>query len=103
MRLVSILFNNETYQLCLLPSRESALDDATYKPRKTSLCRDIFARLFPSVRPVEPERIKTKIRWLVKTYTAQKKKLSFTGAGLLEGMDASDPVGMLGSVFASHT
>ena len=42
---------------------------------------------------VDPNHIKSKLRWLLETYYREKKKLSPIGAGtLLEDMDASNPV-----------
>ncbi|KAJ1039551.1 hypothetical protein NDA10_002769 [Ustilago hordei] len=47
--------------------------------------------IFPGAS-VDPNRIKSKLRWLLETYYREKKKLSPTGAGtLLEDMDASNP------------
>ncbi|KAJ1044898.1 hypothetical protein NDA11_002894 [Ustilago hordei] len=47
--------------------------------------------IFPGTS-VNPNCIKSKLRWLLETYYREKKKLSLTGAGmLLEDMDASNP------------
>ncbi|SYW86731.1 uncharacterized protein UHO2_05355 [Ustilago hordei] len=47
--------------------------------------------IFPGAS-VDPNHIKSKLRWLLETYYREKKKLSLTGAGmLLEDMDASNP------------
>ncbi|UTT90600.1 hypothetical protein NDA17_001079 [Ustilago hordei] len=46
--------------------------------------------IFPGAS-VNPNCIKSKLRWLLETYYREKKKLSPTGAGtLLEDMDASN-------------
>ncbi|KAJ1045332.1 hypothetical protein NDA14_007894 [Ustilago hordei] len=46
--------------------------------------------IFPGAS-VDPNCIKSKLRWLLETYYREKKKLSPTGAGtLLEDMDASN-------------
>ncbi|KAJ1022803.1 hypothetical protein NDA18_005136 [Ustilago nuda] len=46
--------------------------------------------IFPGAT-VDPNHIKSKLRWLIETYYREKKKLSLTGAGmLLEDMDASN-------------
>ncbi|UTT90912.1 hypothetical protein NDA17_001535 [Ustilago hordei] len=46
--------------------------------------------IFPGAS-VDPNCIKSKLRWLLETYYREKKKLSLTGAGtLLEDMDASN-------------
>ncbi|SAM82698.1 uncharacterized protein UBRO_20690 [Ustilago bromivora] len=69
LHLVTTLYNSESYQHALLPSRESA-ESAS----------------------VKPNHIKAKLRWLQEAYYREKKKLSLTGAGtLLEDMDASNP------------
>ncbi|KAJ1023711.1 hypothetical protein NDA18_004694 [Ustilago nuda] len=48
--------------------------------------------IFPGTS-VDPNHIKSKLRWLIETYYREKKKLSLTGAGtLLEDMDASNPM-----------
>ena len=48
--------------------------------------------IFPGTS-VDPNHIKSKLRWLLETYYREKKKLSPTGAGtLLEDMDASNLV-----------
>lgn len=83
-RLVSILHSNESFQLCLLPSRENDSNDPSNRLRKNGVYRDIFNQIFPSTNPVEPERIKFKIRWLKKTYYDQTKKLGITGAGFFK-------------------
>ncbi|SYW85761.1 uncharacterized protein UHO2_02000 [Ustilago hordei] len=47
--------------------------------------------IFPGTS-VNPNCMKSKLRWLLETYYREKKKLSPTGAGtLLEDMDASNP------------
>jgi hypothetical protein len=91
-RLVSVLYSNPSFQVALLPSRVSGPEEPTNKLNKIAVVRSIFKTVFPSSNHVDPERIKAKIRWLKDFYTKQKKKLSLTGAGFLEGMDASDPV-----------
>lgn len=90
--LVSVLYSNPSFQVALLPSRVSGPEEPTNKLNKTAVERSIFKTVFPSSNHVDPDRIKAKIRWLKDLYTKQKKKLSLTGAGFLEGMDASDPV-----------
>ena len=48
--------------------------------------------IFPGAS-VDPNCIKSKLRWLLETYYREKKKISPTGAGtLLEDMDASNLV-----------
>ncbi|CDW96896.1 hypothetical protein [Sporisorium scitamineum] len=89
--LVSALYNNETYQLALLPSRKTRRDESSNKLRKITFWRSIFVQIFPGSTYVDPDRIKTKVRWLLDTYRKEKKKLSLTGAGFLEGVDPSDP------------
>ncbi|SPC62608.1 uncharacterized protein UHOD_11558 [Ustilago sp. UG-2017b] len=91
LHLVAILYNSESYQRALLPSRESAESDLALKLRKHPIFREISKLIFPGTS-VEPNRIKAKLRWLQETYYREKKKLSLTGAGtLLEDMDASNP------------
>ena len=94
LHLVTILYNSESYQHALLPSRESAESDPALKLRKHPIFREISKLIFPGAS-VEPNRIKAKLRWLQETYYREKKKLSLTGAGtLLEDMDASNPVSL---------
>ncbi|SPO21345.1 uncharacterized protein UTRI_00822 [Ustilago trichophora] len=91
VRLVTTIYSKERYQNALLPSREGTEDDANNKLRKEPVCREIFQNLFPGV-PVDPNRIKTKLRWLITAYHKEKKKLSLTGAGtLLRDLDPSSP------------
>ncbi|SPC62446.1 uncharacterized protein UHOD_11533 [Ustilago sp. UG-2017b] len=91
LHLVTILYNSESYQRALLPSRESAESDPALKLRKHPIFREISKLIFPGAS-VKPNRIKAKLRWLQETYYREKKKLSLTGAGtLLEDMDASNP------------
>ncbi|SPC66412.1 uncharacterized protein UHOD_12231 [Ustilago sp. UG-2017b] len=91
LHLVTILYNSESYQHALLPSRESAESDPALKLRKHPIFREISKLIFPGAS-VEPNRIKAKLRWLQETYYREKKKLSLTGAGtLLEDMHASNP------------
>ncbi|SPC66077.1 uncharacterized protein UHOD_11672 [Ustilago sp. UG-2017b] len=91
LHLVTILYNSESYQCALLPSRESAESDLALKLRKHPIFREISKLIFPGAS-VKPNHIKAKLRWLQETYYREKKKLSLTGAGtLLEDMDASNP------------
>ncbi|SYW76453.1 uncharacterized protein UHO2_04694 [Ustilago hordei] len=91
LHLVTILYNNNSYQCTLLPSRESAESDPALKLCKHPIFRDISKMIFPGTS-VDPNCIKSKLRWLLETYYREKKKLSPTGAGtLLEDMDASNP------------
>ncbi|SOV07336.1 uncharacterized protein UDID_18876 [Ustilago sp. UG-2017a] len=91
LHLVTILYNSESYQHALLPSRESAESDPALKLCKHPIFREISKLIFPGTS-VEPNHIKAKLRWLQETYYREKKKLSLTGAGtLLEDMDASNP------------
>ncbi|SYW82775.1 uncharacterized protein UBRO2_04897 [Ustilago bromivora] len=60
LHLVTTLYNSESYQHALLPSRESA-ESAS----------------------VKPNHIKAKLRWLQEAYYREKKKLSLTGAALI--------------------
>ncbi|KAJ1019633.1 hypothetical protein NDA18_006110 [Ustilago nuda] len=90
LHLVTILYNNDTYQRVLLPSQESAESDPALKLRKHPIFWDISKMIFPGAS-VNPNHIKLKLRWLIETYYREKKKLSLTGAGmLLEDMDASN-------------
>ena len=92
LHLVTILYNNDSYQCTLLPSRESAESDPALKLCKHPIFQDISKMIFPGAS-VDPNHIKSKLRWLLETYYREKKKLSPTGAGtLLEDMDASNPV-----------
>jgi len=94
LHLVTILYNSESYQHALLPSRESAESNPALKLRKHPIFREISKLIFPGAS-VEPNHIKAKLRWLQETYYREKKKLSLTGAGtLLEDMDASNPVSL---------
>ncbi|KAJ1574947.1 hypothetical protein NDA12_007812 [Ustilago hordei] len=89
LHLVTILYNNDSYQHTLLPSRESAESNPALKLCKHPIFQDISKMIFPGTS-VDPNRIKSKLRWLLETYYREKKKLSPTGAGtLLEDMDAS--------------
>ncbi|SPC65045.1 uncharacterized protein UHOD_11013 [Ustilago sp. UG-2017b] len=88
--LVAIIYDSESYQHALLPSRESIKSDPGNKLRKHPIFWEIFQLIFPGA-PVEPNRIKAKLRWVQETYY-KEKKLSLTGAGtLLEDMDAPNP------------
>ncbi|KAJ1577727.1 hypothetical protein NDA15_001377 [Ustilago hordei] len=90
LHLVMILYNNNSYQHTLLPSRELAESDPALKLHKHPIFRDISKMIFPGAS-VNPNCIKSKLRWLLETYYREKKKLSPTGAGtLLEDMDASN-------------
>ncbi|KAJ1584301.1 hypothetical protein NDA12_001612 [Ustilago hordei] len=90
LHLVTILYNNNSYQRTLLPSRESAESDPALKLCKHPIFQDISKMIFPGAS-VDPNHIKSKLRWLLETYYREKKKLSPTGAGtLLEDMDASN-------------
>ncbi|SYW85122.1 uncharacterized protein UHO2_06748 [Ustilago hordei] len=90
LHLVMILYNNNSYQCTLLPSRESAESDPALKLHKHPIFQDISKMIFPGAS-VDPNCIKSKLRWLLETYYREKKKLSPTGAGtLLEDMDASN-------------
>ncbi|KAJ1596913.1 hypothetical protein NDA14_000436 [Ustilago hordei] len=90
LHLVTILYNNKSYQCTLLPSQELAESDPALKLRKHPIFWDISKRIFPGTS-VDPNCIKSKLRWLLETYYREKKKLSPTGAGtLLEDMDASN-------------
>ena len=92
LHLVMILYNNDSYQCTLLPSRESAESNPALKLRKHPIFWDISKMIFPGAC-VDPNHIKSKLRWLLETYYREKKKLSPTGAGtLLEDMDASNLV-----------
>ncbi|KAJ1034899.1 hypothetical protein NDA18_000506 [Ustilago nuda] len=94
LHLVMILYNNDSYQRVLLPSRESAESDPALKLCKHPIFWDISKMIFPGAS-VDPNHIKSKLRWLIETYYREKKKLSLTGAGmLLEDMDASNPPDM---------
>ncbi|SPC67353.1 uncharacterized protein UHOD_11500 [Ustilago sp. UG-2017b] len=94
LHLVAIIYNSESYQRALLPSRESAESDPALKLRKHPIFWEISKLIFPGTS-VKPNRIKAKLRWLQETYYREKKKLSLTGAGtLLEDMDASNPVSL---------
>ncbi|UTT88104.1 hypothetical protein NDA17_003711 [Ustilago hordei] len=91
LHLVMILYNNDSYQHTLLPSRESAESNPALKLHKHPIFQDISKMIFPGTS-VDPNHIKSKLRWLLETYYREKKKLSPTGAGtLLEDMDASNP------------
>ncbi|UTT88585.1 hypothetical protein NDA17_004766 [Ustilago hordei] len=91
LHLVTILYNNDSYQRTLLPSRESAESNPALKLCKHPIFQDISKMIFPGTS-VDPNHIKSKLRWLLETYYREKKKLSPTGAGtLLEDMDASNP------------
>ncbi|SOV06800.1 uncharacterized protein UDID_17918 [Ustilago sp. UG-2017a] len=101
LHLVTILYNSKSYQRALLPSRESAESNPALKLCKHPIFREISKLIFPGAS-VEPNGIKTKLRWLQETYYREKKKLSLTGAGtLLEDMDASNPYPIVHS--NSHT
>ncbi|SYW84211.1 uncharacterized protein UHO2_03408 [Ustilago hordei] len=90
LHLVTILYNNDSYQCTLLPSRESAESNPALKLCKHPIFWDISKMIFPGAS-VDPNHIKSKLRWLLETYYREKKKLSPTGAGtLLEDMDASN-------------
>ncbi|SYW86336.1 uncharacterized protein UHO2_03837 [Ustilago hordei] len=90
LHLVTILYNNDSYQHTLLPSQESAESDPALKLCKHPIFQDISKMIFPGTS-VDPNCIKSKLRWLLETYYRKKKKLSPTGAGtLLEDMDASN-------------
>ncbi|KAJ1595617.1 hypothetical protein NDA11_004767 [Ustilago hordei] len=90
LHLVTILYNNNSYQCTLLPSRELAESDPALKLHKHPIFQDISKMIFPGAS-VNPNCIKSKLRWLLETYYREKKKLSPTGAGtLLEDMDASN-------------
>ncbi|SYW80944.1 uncharacterized protein UHO2_06406 [Ustilago hordei] len=90
LHLVMILYNNNSYQHTLLPSRELAESDPALKLCKHPIFWDISKMIFPGAS-VDPNHIKSKLRWLLETYYREKKKLSLTGAGtLLEDMDASN-------------
>ncbi|SPC62903.1 uncharacterized protein UHOD_11833 [Ustilago sp. UG-2017b] len=80
LHLVTILYNSESYQHALLPSRESAESDPALKLHKHPIFREISKLIFPGAS-VEPNHIKAKLRWLQGTYYREKKKLSLTGAG----------------------
>ncbi|SOV02561.1 uncharacterized protein UDID_19607 [Ustilago sp. UG-2017a] len=91
LHLFTILYNSESYQCALLPSRESAESDPALKLCKHPIFWEISKLIFPGAS-VKPNHIKAKLRWLQETYYREKKKLSLTGAGmLLEDMDASNP------------
>ncbi|SYW86860.1 uncharacterized protein UHO2_06077 [Ustilago hordei] len=90
LHLVMILYNNDSYQHTLLPSRELAESNPALKLCKHPIFWDISKMIFPGAS-VNPNCIKSKLRWLLETYYREKKKLSPTGAGtLLEDMDASN-------------
>ncbi|KAJ1577752.1 hypothetical protein NDA15_002045 [Ustilago hordei] len=90
LHLVTILYNNDSYQCTLLPSQESAESNPALKLCKHPIFQDISKMIFPGAS-VDPNCIKSKLRWLLETYYREKKKLSLTGAGmLLEDMDASN-------------
>ncbi|SYW76963.1 uncharacterized protein UHO2_05680 [Ustilago hordei] len=90
LHLVMILYNNDSYQCTLLPSQELAESDPALKLHKHPIFWDISKMIFPGTS-VDPNHIKSKLRWLLETYYREKKKLSPTGAGtLLEDMDASN-------------
>ncbi|SAM67716.1 uncharacterized protein UBRO_20242 [Ustilago bromivora] len=89
--LITIIYDSESYQHALLPSRELIESDPGNKLHKHPIFWEIFKLIFPGA-PVEPNHIKAKLRWVQETYYKEKKKLSLTGAGmLLEDMDASNP------------
>ncbi|TKY87890.1 hypothetical protein EX895_002991 [Sporisorium graminicola] len=91
--LVTVLFNNPCFQVAPLPSRMSGDEpiNKLSKLNKTAVERSIFKSVFPNSEHVEPDRIKSKIRWPRGLYSKQKKKLSLPAAGFLEGMDSSEP------------
>ncbi|SAM77310.1 uncharacterized protein UBRO_20534 [Ustilago bromivora] len=90
LHLITIIYDSESYQHALLPSRELVKSDPGNKLCKHPIFQEIFKLIFPGA-PVEPNHIKAKLRWLQETYYKEKKKLSLTGAGmLLEDMDASN-------------
>ena len=92
LHLVTILYNSKTYHHALLPSWELAESNPALKLRKHPIFQDISKMIFPGAS-VDPNHIKSKLRWLLETYYREKKKLSPTGAGtLLDDMDSSNPV-----------
>ncbi len=92
VRLVSFIYNNESFQRAILPSRITGAEEPVNKLRKGAIYRELFTLVFPSATPIDPDRIKSKVRWLQGIYNKEKAKLSLTGAGFLEGLDPSDPV-----------
>ncbi|KAJ1031078.1 hypothetical protein NDA18_002297 [Ustilago nuda] len=91
LHLVMFLYNSNSYQCTLLPSQELAESNPALKLRKHPIFREISKMIFPGAS-VDPNCIKSKLRWLIETYYREKKKLSLIGAGtLLEDMDASNP------------
>ena len=93
-RFVSLIYDNESYQHVLLPSRldPNKESEPPIKLTQTSVLRAIFKCIFPG-QEVNLNRLKTKLSWIKTTYAAEHKKLGFTGAGdLLANMDHSHPV-----------
>ncbi|SPC67228.1 uncharacterized protein UHOD_11480 [Ustilago sp. UG-2017b] len=91
LRLVTIIYDSESYQHALLPSQELTESNPGNKLHKHPIFREIFKLIFLGAS-VEPNHIKAKLRWVQETYYKEKKKLSLTGAGtLLEDMGASNP------------
>ncbi|SPC65965.1 uncharacterized protein UHOD_11659 [Ustilago sp. UG-2017b] len=73
LHLVTIIYDSESYQHALLPSRELIESDPGNKLHKHPIFQEIFKLILPGA-PVEPNHIKAKLSW----YTA-------------EDMDASNP------------
>ncbi|SOV01308.1 uncharacterized protein UDID_17623 [Ustilago sp. UG-2017a] len=88
LHLVTILYNSESYQRALLPSRESAESAPALKLCKHPIFQEISKLIFPGAS-VKPNCIKAKLRWLQETYYREKKKLSLTGAGMCHGPECS--------------
>jgi hypothetical protein len=92
-RLVSVVQNNPSYQRILLPSRQDSQESGSRNLGKETALREIFRVVFPSETTINTNRIKSKVRWLLKIYYDERKKLALTGSGtLLRDMDQSDPV-----------
>ncbi|SPC62790.1 uncharacterized protein UHOD_11808 [Ustilago sp. UG-2017b] len=73
LHLVTILYNSESYQRALLPSRESAESDPALKLRKHPIFREISKLIFPGAS-VEPNHIKAKLRWLLSEVSRLKPR-----------------------------
>ncbi|SAM83523.1 uncharacterized protein UBRO_20772 [Ustilago bromivora] len=88
--LIDIIYNNDQYQLVLLPGRLTAEQEKGLKMNKDVICGQIWQELFPDESTVGGAgQVKTKIHWLTEQYNNIKETiLQQTGAGvLLQDMD----------------